>query len=154
MFGFYVFTSQFSISRVPIIPCFFWIRKCFPDFYWFLGIISFMFFSACLLAIIIWCPQPIHFNRKSAPTLSTSHSLEPHGCCFFSFKISPTWISILILISAHVLCAYRVCACAPFAHILLYNRENISPMLPCTIKSAMESLGVGVLLTSTSLFHW
>ena len=59
-----------------------------------------VFFSACLRGIIIWCPQPSHCNRKSIPILSTFQIALPHGCCFFSFNLSPTLISIKILISA------------------------------------------------------
>lgn len=43
------------------------------------------FFSTSFLGTITWCPQPMHFRRKSAPTRMISHSLLPHGCGFFQF---------------------------------------------------------------------
>ena len=52
--------------------------------------ISRVFFSTSRLAIMIWCPQPRHFRRKSAPTLRISHSLLPQGCVFFIRITSPT----------------------------------------------------------------
>ena len=51
-------------------------------------------FSAFCLSTIIVCPHPQHLNLKSTPTLVISHSLLPHGCCFFIFTISPTLYSI------------------------------------------------------------
>lgn len=38
-----------------------------------------VFFSTILRGTMIWCPQPMHFSRKSAPTRRISHSLLPHG---------------------------------------------------------------------------
>ena len=56
--------------------------------------ISLVFFSTSFLAIMIWCPQPKHFSLKSAPTRRISHSLLPHGCCFFNRTTSPTSYSV------------------------------------------------------------
>lgn len=67
--------------------------------------ISLVFFSTSFLAIMIWCPQPKHFNLKSAPTRRISHSLLPHGCCFFNLTISPTSYSNFS-ISVPTLCLY------------------------------------------------
>ena len=61
------------------------------------------FFSTSFLGTITWCPQPMHFRRKSAPTRMISHSLLPHGCGFFSFTISPTaYLSILYSFSTYI----------------------------------------------------
>ena len=60
--------------------------------------IFFTFFSTSLRAIIIWCPQPMHFKRKSAPTRRTSHSLLPQGCCFFNFTISPISYTVTVFL--------------------------------------------------------
>ena len=94
--GFGCVISQFVLSSVisaPIPFCKLWFLISKHIY----GLISFTFFSSSFLAIIIWWPQPKHFNRKSAPILKTSHSLLPQGCCFFNLKMSPTWISISLL---------------------------------------------------------
>jgi len=62
-----------------------------------LGIISFTFFSACFLGIMIICPHPQHLSLKSMPTLRTSHSGLPQGWGFFIFSLSPICMSIINL---------------------------------------------------------
>lgn len=69
-----------------------------------------VFFSTSFLAIMIWCPQPTHFRRKSAPTRRISHSLLPHGCCFFNRTTSPTsYLSINPLYSPILFILRAIC---------------------------------------------
>lgn len=69
-----------------------------------------VFFSACLRGIIIWCPHPSHCSLKSIPILNTFQIALPHGCFFFNFNLSPTLISIKILISALLFVYMKLCA--------------------------------------------
>lgn len=77
--------------------------RIWGEFYELSSVIFFtIIFNAFCLSTIIVCPQPKHFNLKSTPTLVISHSLLPHGCCFFVFTISP----ILYSIYSHTLSIY------------------------------------------------
>lgn len=52
-------------------------------------------FSTVFLGIMIWCPHPRHFKRKSMPTRRISHLFSPQGCGFFIFICCPIEKSIL-----------------------------------------------------------
>ena len=60
------------------------------------------FFSTSFRGTIIWCPHPMHFRRKSAPTRRTSHSWLPQGWGFFILITSPTanLSAIILLLSS------------------------------------------------------
>lgn len=107
------------------------------------------FFSTSFLGTIIWCPQPIHFRRKSAPTRMISHSLLPHGCGFFSFTISPTaYLSILYSFSTYA--CHLICHRTSSVYTSICSNTEPSPC--CIRRSALASIGVVDLLMSTSLF--
>ena len=99
------------------------------------------FFSTSFLGTITWCPQPMHFRRKSAPTRMISHSLQPHGCGFFSFTISPTaYLSILYSFSTYI------------CHIIYYDMRVKRYFAPHTtplsaqIQSPVPAVSEGLLL--------
>ena len=107
------------------------------------------FFSTSFLGTITWCPQPMHFRRKSAPTRMISHSLLPHGCGFFSFTISPT-AYLSILYSSSTYACHLICCVLSSVYTSICSNTEPSPC--CIRRSALASIGVVDLLISTSLF--
>lgn len=82
-------------------------------------IILFTSFWNLLLGIIIILPQPVHLILISAPSLITSNSLFPHGCCFFISTILPKSKFSIILFS----CRKVVMICRKLSK-LLYNKNK------------------------------
>ena len=117
-----------------------------------------MLFSTWRRASITWCPQPAHFNLKSAPTRRISHSRLPQGCGFFNLTISPTSYSYPICTAYFPLqyimvrFSYRPQGNPHQSDSCRSSCENTSPMLPVMTRSAIVSRCVGVLLISTRRF--
>lgn len=89
---FYIFATYSNILHLSLL-IFFAYTFCLSfrfHIYAFTCFIAFVFFSITDLLDIISCPQPMHFNLISAPTLKICHSLLPHGCFFFNWTKSPT----------------------------------------------------------------
>ena len=74
--------SNFFADPFHILLCIFYNSAFFLS--------PFVPFSTCRRGSMTWWPQPVHFNRKSAPTRRISHSGLPQGCGFFNLTISPT----------------------------------------------------------------
>ena len=129
-------------SVFTILLCFYLTQACFL-------VRPRSFFSTSFLGTITWCPQPMHFRRKSAPTRMISHSLLPHGCGFLSFTISPT-AYLSILYSSSIYACHLICCVLSSVYTSICSNTEPSPC--CIRRSALASIGVVDLLISTSLF--